>query len=53
MRPEAAVRLDSSPQEFESDDELLVQVLRPYKANCKYLKSASVSSTVRQRDGAV
>jgi hypothetical protein len=44
MSAKAAVRLDSSTQDFESDDELLVQVLRPYKQNCKYLKSASVSS---------
>lgn len=44
MSTKAAVRPDAPSQEFESDDELLVQVLRPYKANCKYLKSASVNS---------
>jgi hypothetical protein len=44
MSAQAALRPDSPARDFESDDELLARVLRPYKANCKYLKSASVSA---------
>jgi hypothetical protein len=39
-----AAQLDAPALHFDSDEELLAQVLRPYKANCKYLKSASVSA---------
>jgi hypothetical protein len=31
------------PQVLTTDEDLLVQVLRPYKANCKYLTSAELS----------
>ncbi|RPF36905.1 FcoT family thioesterase [Streptomyces sp. TLI_185] len=31
-------------RDYETDEELLPQVLRPYKAHCKYLQSATVST---------
>ncbi|MGQ4360537.1 (2E)-enoyl-ACP glycyltransferase [Streptomyces sp. SAS_272] len=44
MIARAAVRPDAPAREFGRDDELLERVLRPYKAHCKYLEAASVSS---------
>lgn len=44
MNVNTTLRPDAPAQEFASDGELLAQVLRPYKANCTYLRSASVSS---------
>ena len=42
MRP--AVQHPPPTQDYANDDELLPQVLRPYKAHCKYLRSAAVST---------
>jgi hypothetical protein len=33
-----------SPRRYASDDDLLLQVLRPYKAHCKYVKSAEIDA---------
>ena len=35
-------------RDYETDEELLPQVLRPYKAHCKYLQSATVSTASSQ-----
>lgn len=44
MTVQSAVQVEPSSQEYGTDNQLLARVLRPYKANCKYLKSASVKS---------
>ena len=44
MSAEAAVRPDAPPRQFADDTELLARVLRPYRANCVYLKSAEVGA---------
>lgn len=41
---ETSVQRKPPAQDFANDDELLPQVLRPYKAHCKYLQSAAVST---------
>ncbi|MEN8129659.1 MAG: FcoT family thioesterase [Pseudomonadota bacterium] len=49
MEAQKLIALDSKA--FASDSDLMVRVLKPYKENCKYLKSADVFSEGDPLDG--